>query len=195
MPGPAWRPLLRTPRVAQVVRGRRVVFHNFQYEGKKERLVLYRAHIRPTGSSRTLISISSHRKQLGRHCAGLSLSAPSERDQTHIAQSCRTCARSNHGRPSEPGHRTMERRYRQRWRRPRSWSQRHWRRRRWPRWPPKPASYLVNVCFPGGVDPLALLLWVAGFNSGCCDASPLLYFALGIMWRAPQGNISFRVWG
>ena len=32
LPGPAWRPLLCTSRVAQVVPGRRVVFHNFQFE-------------------------------------------------------------------------------------------------------------------------------------------------------------------
>ena len=47
LPGPAWRPLLRTSRVAQDVQGRRVVFHNFQFEGMGKRLVLHQAHIRP----------------------------------------------------------------------------------------------------------------------------------------------------
>ena len=51
LPGPAWRPLLCTPRVAQVVRGRRVVFHNFQFEGVVKRLVLHQAHIRPIDPS------------------------------------------------------------------------------------------------------------------------------------------------
>ena len=51
LPGPAWRPLLRTRRVEQVVPGRRVVFHNFQFEGMGKRLVLHQAHIRPIDPS------------------------------------------------------------------------------------------------------------------------------------------------
>ena len=47
LPGPAWRPLLWTSRVAQVVPRRRVVFHNFQFAGAVKRLVLHQAHIRP----------------------------------------------------------------------------------------------------------------------------------------------------
>ena len=55
LPGPAWRPLLRTRRVAQVVRERRVVLQNFEFEREGKRLVRHEAHIRPIDPMPALI--------------------------------------------------------------------------------------------------------------------------------------------
>ena len=59
-PGPAWRPLLCTYRVAQVVPGRQVVFQHFQLERVVKRMVRNRAHLRPIDPMPALISTALH---------------------------------------------------------------------------------------------------------------------------------------